>query len=641
MDPIVTVLFLLPPGIPFPLTLYPPLTYLEAWDATAPQSLPTLVMGADPGLGAVITAPFVFLVIYNPIWGGIYPSPFIPNVPWDAFHSPRNESFPSLSNNGEVVFAALDNGQHYLGTLITPPEFAHKTDTPPRARIANGGNIVFEESGKILAANYDLTVIQEVAGPSNGFVSVGKSPGISDDGKIVVFYGELNPAWATYHETTPGPGVFAAVEESPVSPSPRVFTIVRVTGRTAELGYSAVDITSPVPKPIDFKPDGYDPDSRISVLRQDLGKPSPFSDFPGDSFVVSFMATPSAPSRLNPATGKPFFFTGQKGLWTVRVDVEPNLSPMHSLLTNYHTTMPQPVVQIGDVISGGSVKDIGVYDSIAAASTDDLGNPRPVAPRRGDHRVVFWVDTDAGHMIVGASRLDSDEDGLLDHWETDGLDMDSDGVVDLNLNAMGANPFKRDLFLEIDWLVPRNDIGFNPFHSNEPAPGVTKDLVDMFANAPGLPNGIPAGITLHIDAGPGCDTDGQFFSHNMGNVATRQGGDLIGQVGSNAHIDVVYFGIPGRINVPGVEARSLHDIKDVYCLIADKGARELVFHYVVLCDFHDLHERLNTVYSVHWATNDDAGKIGILQVDSDLFVNADGTAMNLMDSTITVSHNCP
>jgi hypothetical protein len=642
MDPIVTVLFLLPPGIPFTLTLYPPLTYLEAWDATAPQSLPTLVMGADPGLGAVITSPFVFLVIYNPIWGGIYPSPFIPNVPWDAFHSPRNESFPSHNNRGDTVFAALDEGQHYLATLITPPKNAYKTDEPRRVRIADDGSIVFEDSGRILLANYDLTSVEGIAGSSNGFVSVGKSPGISDDGKVVVFYGDLSPAGASAYGTTHGPGIFAAVRKDslflryftdcrtiiPIDDFGSLFQIVRVSGLSAELGYPEVRLGSPI-QTINFKPDGYVPDSRISVIHHDLGE----SGLVGDSFIVSFIATPSTPSRLNPATGERFFFTGEKGLWTVRIDIERRLSPLpfpdSHIPIYYCQTMPQPVVQIGDVISGRRITNIGVYDSISDAKTDEIGNPRPVPPRRWDHRVVFWADTDAGQMIVRASHLDSDEDNLPDHWEVDGLDMDGDGVKDLDLPAMGADPFKRDLFVEIDWLVPRNDGGLNVPYSNEPAPGVTKALIDMFAKAPALPNGIPAGINLHVDAGHGRDRSGEFLSQNMGmDTAKLRGGNLIGQVGSNAHLDVVHMGLPGKINVPGVEARSFHDIKEQYCLKADKGSRELVFHYVVMADFLDV---INEVFPVVNAT-------GLtLDVGADQFSDSNGNIFDLRGRVIKIT----
>jgi uncharacterized delta-60 repeat protein len=49
-----------------------------------------------------------------------------------------------------------------------------------------------------------------------------------------------------------------------------------------------------------------------------------------------------------------------------------------------------------------------------------------------------------------ASNRDTDGDGLLDSWETTGIDANGDGVIDLNLAALGADPNVPDIFVEID-----------------------------------------------------------------------------------------------------------------------------------------------------------------------------------------------
>ena len=74
------------------------------------------------------------------------------------------------------------------------------------------------------------------------------------------------------------------------------------------------------------------------------------------------------------------------------------------------------------------------FDALLVARTE----------RQGEHRVTFWasIDGGAGQMIVAGDHLDSDQDGLLDHWETQGIDLEGTGVIDLDLPAMGANPFK-------------------------------------------------------------------------------------------------------------------------------------------------------------------------------------------------------
>jgi hypothetical protein len=91
------------------------------------------------------------------------------------------------------------------------------------------------------------------------------------------------------------------------------------------------------------------------------------------------------------------------------------------------------------------------------------------------------------------STQDSDRDGLLDIWETLGIDSNNDGIVDLDLRALGANPNHKDLFLEIDYM--RSD-GIHDHRPDENAVAVVKKA---FANAPihDNPDGIN-GITLHV-----------------------------------------------------------------------------------------------------------------------------------------------
>ena len=49
-------------------------------------------------------------------------------------------------------------------------------------------------------------------------------------------------------------------------------------------------------------------------------------------------------------------------------------------------------------------------------------------------------------------HVDDDEDGLPDEWETKGIDFDGDGRIDLDLNALGARPDHKDVFIEIDYI---------------------------------------------------------------------------------------------------------------------------------------------------------------------------------------------
>jgi len=324
-----------------------------------------------------------------------------------------------------------------------------------------------------------------------------------------------------------------------------------------------------------------------------------------DTFVIAFVGTPTESSRMNPQFPSfPLFFSAQQGIWTIRVDVEHDLAQTTTRV--YHPRTAVPVVQIGDKIAGNVIASLGPYDDLANAARDETGNLRTM--RRGDHRVAFWASTTSGgQMIVRGNHLDSDQDGLLDHWETTGIDMNQDGIVDLNLAAMGANVNKRDLFLEIDWIADQPGLPF----SFQPAPGVVgpakgqgtiSPLVTMFNNAPSLsgneyglradgsnPATIAAGITLHIDGGAGTDKAGNPFSLNMG-TGPFAGGGKIGLTGtSNTGLpEIIYFGQPDSLTVDGINTRSYQDIKDNYFGIMDKDGRELAFHYVVFGDFYDV-----------------------------------------------------
>ena len=89
------------------------------------------------------------------------------------------------------------------------------------------------------------------------------------------------------------------------------------------------------------------------------------------------------------------------------------------------------------------------------------------------------------------ASLDSDGDNIPDSWETMGYDADGDGTIDVDLPALGADKYRRDLFLECDIM---NGL------TNPPAAGVFNSVINAFANAPIINIGsLPDGINLVID----------------------------------------------------------------------------------------------------------------------------------------------
>jgi nitrous oxidase accessory protein NosD len=112
-----------------------------------------------------------------------------------------------------------------------------------------------------------------------------------------------------------------------------------------------------------------------------------------------------------------------------------------------------------------------------------------------------WI-TIRQNMSPYIQGVDSDEDGAPDWWEEKWgyptyiennhieIDEDEDGLNNIEecyTDQWGSNPFKKDLFIEIDWIETEK-----PLYSNKPASNLLQQLIDNFA----LYN-----ITLHIDEG--------------------------------------------------------------------------------------------------------------------------------------------
>ncbi|MDB5327683.1 MAG: hypothetical protein JWM57_3252 [Phycisphaerales bacterium] len=468
--------------------------------------------------------------------------------------------FPTTNNSGQTAFGVLNGSTRSLAT----PTKTIAAAGVLMPMIADNGNIIVRAgsaaNSPITLYNNSLGVVQIVADSSMGFTTLGGAPGVSDDGKVVVFAGDRGK----------GQGIFARFLNG--STWGAIVTIAGENGTTAagagpELGFDDAG------KNVFFS--SFSMDTRVGVVHKELG----VTGMVGDSVDVSFIGTPSANGSTNTRTGLPMLFTNKLGLWTTRVNMDTNLNSLAGALV-VHPAGSLVVAQVGDKIGGQTITGLGVNDPISLATTDAAGKSRVIRP--GDHRVAFYATTSSGSMIVRATHLDSDEDGLLDHWEAagGGIDINGDGVGDLNLSLMGANLLKRDLFMEIDWTTPRTT--GNPY-SNEPPAGAIHQLVNMFANAPALSDGIVAGVTLHVDGGSGKDKGGNPFSVNMGG-GSLQGGNLITMAGSNLHPDAIYFGINGSQSTPGVNQRSLADVKKNYFGNDSKNARELAFHYSVLAD---------------------------------------------------------
>ncbi|WP_136708197.1 DUF11 domain-containing protein [Agromyces sp. H66] len=201
------------------------------------------------------------------------------------------------------------------------------------------------------------------------------------------------------------------------------------------------------------------------------------------------------------------------------VDDEPNITPFWPItgLVDVYTVNGVPTAKVTlsiwdhDDCDTAFCTDTGVFESDddqldvkpgageTVELTIDMGNGR----WSGD---VAWpancVTGDGGEAVkacfdvsVDSASGDADGDGLLDGWERNGFDADSDGAVDVDLPGFGATVGHRDLFLELDYSTgqaPRRDD--------------IQAMRDAFADAPlGNPDGV-TGVRLHVDTGPLVDT---------------------------------------------------------------------------------------------------------------------------------------
>lgn len=143
------------------------------------------------------------------------------------------------------------------------------------------------------------------------------------------------------------------------------------------------------------------------------------------------------------------------------------------------------------------LKILQVNYIVAKKSTDTLINRADVVVNGSIDNYPFNDHATLETPVV--SPVDTDGDSLFDVWENKGIDANLDGIIDLDLRALGASADHKDLFIEVDTMscLVGGCISALDF-STEPIKGALDDVVTAFANAPvENPDGSD-GIKVHI-----------------------------------------------------------------------------------------------------------------------------------------------
>ena len=263
-------------------------------------------------------------------------------------------------------------------------------------------------------------------------------------------------------------------------------------------------------------------DTALSRIIWDAGLPSEQAIPGGFLGGYMFSVPPGASLGMHPVALE----RGSNRSATVNFTVtaaQPFGAPRIDHVTLRGTTFDGGNVKVILIVQGanfdvGSVIQIGGSDIAGAAYNGLRNNLYGVAPTNLAYPIYHYVSVlgipdpqPAGSMLTltvrnldgvvsapftytlpaNAAALDSDGDRLLDSWETGGYDANGDGTIDIDLPGLGASPFRRDVFLEVDIM---NGL------ANPPIAGMFDSTRNMFAAAPILNVGVPNGINLVIDS---------------------------------------------------------------------------------------------------------------------------------------------
>jgi hypothetical protein len=268
---------------------------------------------------------------------------------------------------------------------------------PSRPMITDSGAILVRAGANatdpIRLYNYDFSGSTTIADGSMGFTALGRSPGISDDGRIVVFYGDLSASGAATLNTTSGPGIFSRINRVCVTQgiNGELDSAIGGDDETTDAGVLSgpngkceTNKTGDDRLHVSVGSSSFSPIQRVAGLSSGL-----FSSIEPDSRV----SANSTGTVIYIATDT----SSNKGIYTTQLDfISANaLNPSPFSVS----TIPTLVAKKGETINGvGTIQDIAIYDPLNNHDRQNTSSNR--------ENIAFWMITnDSKQAVVRATPL--------------------------------------------------------------------------------------------------------------------------------------------------------------------------------------------------------------------------------------------
>ena len=332
--------------------------------------------------------------------------------------------FPAVNNAGEPVFSAnIASDGNSDNFLVTPSDSGFnqvELGVPLRPMIADNGQVIVR-SGSFgggpaieTLSLYDrgLASKQDIATVGSGFSALGLSPGISDNGQVVAFYGNR----ASTPTDNPGAGIFISFLAGGTR------TIQRVAG------ISSNGFLDPGETFTDTNNNGL-----FDSGEADIGLFTSFSAYTRVGVSTAFANGQTIAQLAYLGTDD----QGAEGLASTNVVLNSGPLAVDSLAVD-----SQWLIRTGESISGlaGSIQDIDIYDPINASG-----------------QVAFWAQTSSGDEAVIRTRravISTSVDAVVISEGDSGTQLQQ---LEVTLSAASANTITVDYTTSDDTAIAGSD----------------------------------------------------------------------------------------------------------------------------------------------------------------------------------------